>query len=154
MSGESFKAYGVVEQNSTKRALTRRQEKVAANIKYFWHKKQALEPGLTQAEASKSLGWSHSVLGQYLNGRVPAGPKAVFKLAEYFQVTPYDIDPGLKGEFAEPPDVSDLRTVINKLTADDALQVIQLLARQLPQADLIAAIEALAGVAADRASRS
>ena len=155
MGKESFKAYGTVEQrNSSQRKLTPRQMKVAENIKYHWHRKQAATPGLTQADACKELHWTHSVLGQYINGRVPAGPKAIFKLAEYFSVTPYDLDPGLKNEFAQAPEVDDLRATLAKMDAGDALKVINLLARQLPQQELIAAIEALAGVAADRVARS
>ena len=151
MSDSTFIAYGV--SGETKRKLDKRQTVVAANIKRLWHEKQAREPGLTQAIASKQLGWSHSVVGQYVNGRVPAGPKAVFKFAEYFNVTPYDIDPELRSEFAEPPTVDDLRTALSKMDGADAIKALQLVARRLSQQDLLQAIEVLAGLAADRASR-
>lgn len=137
----------------TARKLDRRQQVVAQNIKRLWLQKQAQESGLTQAKASKQLGWTHSVVGQYINGRVPAGPKAVFKFAEYFNVTPYDIDPELRGEFAEPPTVDDLRTALSKMNSDDAAKVLYLVARRLTQEDLLTAIESLAGLAADRASQ-
>ena len=144
-----FKGFGVV--RGSDRKLDRRQQLIASNIRRLWHEKQAREPGLTQAKASKLLGWSHSVVGQYISGRVPAGPKAVFKFAEYFGVTPYDIDPDLRNEFAEPPAVNDLRTTLAKLDPSDALKVINLVARRMPQRELLYAIEALAGMAADRA---
>lgn len=139
---------------NTKRDLTPRQMTIAKNIKYHWHRLQTARPELTQANASLELGWTHSVLGQYINARVACGPKAVFKLAEYFSVTPYDLDPGLKNEFAAPPDVNDLRATLSKMDSEDALKIIHLLARKLPTSELLGAIEALAGLAADRASRS
>jgi transcriptional regulator with XRE-family HTH domain len=147
---ENFIAYGVV---PTGRKLDRRQQVVAQNIKRYWLQKQANEPGLTQARASKQLGWSHSVVGQYINGRVPAGPKAVFKFAEFFNVTPYDIDPELRGEFAEPPSVDDLRTALSKMSSDDAIKILHLVARRLSHEDLLTAIESLAGLAVDRVAR-
>ena len=88
------------EKTSSQRKLTQRQLTTAKNIKYYWHRKQAANPGLTQAGACKELGWTNSVLGQYTCGRVGAGTNAIFKLAAYFQVTPYDLDPELSDELA------------------------------------------------------
>ena len=58
-----------------------RQKRAAENIRHYWHKKRTTER-ITQTKVSKLMGWSHSIFGQYLNGRVAAGFTALFKMAE------------------------------------------------------------------------
>ena len=106
------------EHGGTKRNLTPRQKRVAENIRHYWHKKRTTEK-ITQTEFSRQMGWSHSIFGQYLNGRVAAGPTALFKLAEGLSVTPYCLDPELRGAFTPAPeDMHDLRASLQKMSAD------------------------------------
>lgn len=127
------------EKTSSQRKLTQRQLTTAKNIKYYWHRKQAANPGLTQADACKVLNWTHSVLGQYINGRVGAGPAAIFKLAAYFQVTPYDLDPELSDELAAG-DVDKVSSHIKNLDGADLRQIATQILRMMPDKDLHAVL--------------
>ena len=122
---------------STKRNLTPRQKRAAENIRHYWHKKRTTER-ITQTEFSKQMGWSHSIFGQYLNGRVPAGPTALFKMAEGLNCTPYDLDPELKTAFTPAPeDLHDLRASLQKMNAIEKKRVIALLTQRLGNEDLM-----------------
>ena len=83
------------------------------------------------------MGWSHSIFGQYLNGRVAAGPTALFKMAEGLGCTPYDLDPELRGAFTPAPeDMHDLRASLQKMDAIQKKRVITLLCQRLGNDDL------------------
>ena len=122
---------------STKRNLTPRQKRAAENIRHYWHKKRTTER-ITQTEFSKLMGWSHSIFGQYLNGRVAAGPTALFKMAEGLGCTPYDLDPELRAAFTPAPeDLHDLRAALQKMNAIEKKRVITLLTQRLGNEDLM-----------------
>jgi transcriptional regulator with XRE-family HTH domain len=122
---------------STKRSLTPRQTRAAENIRHYWHKKRTTER-ITQTEFSKQMGWSHSIFGQYLNGRVAAGPTALFKIAEGLGCTPYDLDPELRAAFTPAPeDLHDLRASLQKMDAIQKKRVITLLTQRLGNDDLM-----------------
>ena len=120
----------------TKRNLTPRQKRVAANIRHYWFAKKKHE-NITQTEFSKQMGWSHSIFGQYLNGRVAAGPAAIFKMAEGLGCTPYDLDPEMREVLAEPACFEDVAPSIDKMTAVEKQKLIRRLARGLPQSALL-----------------
>ena len=122
---------------STKRNLTPRQKRAAENIRHYWHRKRTTER-ITQTQFSKQMGWSHSIFGQYLNGRVAAGPTALFKMAEGLGCTPYDLDPELKAAFTPAPeDMHDLRSALQKMNAIEKKRVITLLTQRLGNEDLM-----------------
>ena len=107
---------------------------------------------MTQAEGSKACGWTHSVLGQYINGTVAAGPQAIFKIAELVGCTPYDIDPDLRGEFTPPAeDLHDLRSALSKMTRTEKQRVIMTVARKLQKDDLVQLSSDLLALAIDQA---
>ena len=120
----------------TKRKLTPRQKRVAENIKHYWFTKKKHEK-ITQTEFSKRMGWSHSIFGQYLNGRVPCGPEAIFKIAEGLGCTPYDLDPEMRSAFAEPACIEDVAPSIDKMTLVDKQELAHRLIRDLPQSALL-----------------
>ena len=120
----------------TKRNLKPRQKRAAENIRHYWHKKRTTEK-ITQTEFSKQMGWSHSIFGQYLNGRVACGPTAIFKIAEGLGCTPYDLDPELRTAFSEPACIEDVAPSIDKMTVVEKQKLIRRLARGLPQSALL-----------------
>ena len=133
------------------RNLTARQQRVATNLRFYWQRYKT-DMKATQSEASKALGWSHSVLGQYLNGHVACGPTAIFKIAELIGVTPYDLDPELRGEFTPPAeDLNDLRASLAKMTRIEKKRTIKTVARQLQKDDVIEVASDLLALAIDRA---
>ena len=133
------------------RNLSARQKTVVSNLRFHWQRFKS-ETKTTQAEASKALGWSHSVLGQYINGHVACGPTAIFKIAELIGTTPYDIDPDLRGEFTPPAeDLHDLRTALSKMTRQEKARVIMTVARKLGREDLLQTANDLLALAIDRA---
>ena len=133
------------------RNLTPRQQRVAQNLRIHWQRHKA-DTRMTQSEASKALGWTHSVLGQYLTGHVACGPNAIFKIAELIGVTPYDLDPELRGEFTPPAeDLHDLRSALSKMTRQEKQRVILTVARKLGKDDLLQMAGDLLALAQDRA---
>lgn len=122
--------------DDTKRKLTPRQKRVAENIKHYWFTKKKHEK-ITQTEFSKQMGWSHSIFGQYLNGRVACGPTAIFKIAEGLGCTPYDLDPELRTAFSEPACIEDVAPSIDKMTVVEKQKLIRRLTRNLPQPALL-----------------
>ena len=133
------------------RNLTPRQQRVAQNIRLHWLRHKA-DTRMTQAEASKALGWTHSVLGQYLNGNVACGPTAIFKIAELIGCTPFDIDEELRGQFTPPAeDLHDLRAALSKMTRQEKQRVILTVARKLGKDDLLQMAGDLLALAQDRA---
>ena len=120
----------------TKRNLTPRQKSVAANIRHYWYTKKKHD-NITQAEFSKQMGWTHSNFGQYLNGRIPAGPKAIFKMAEGLGCTPYDLDPEMRKEFSSPATIEDIAPSIDKMTTIEKQKLVRRLAQGLPRSALL-----------------
>ena len=121
----------------TKRKLTPRQNRVAENIRHYWYTKRSTEK-ITQTEFSKQMGWSHSIFGQYLNGRVACGPTAIFKIAEGLGCTPYDLDPELMAAFTPAPvDLHDVRASLQKMNAIEKKRVITQLSQRLGSHDLL-----------------
>ena len=134
---------------NTKRNLSDRHKLVAKNIRYYWHKKKAAEQ-ITQTEFSKQMGWSHSVFGQYLNGRAACGTTAVFKIAKGLGCTPYDIDPELRAECAAPADDSAvLRASLNKMSFAEKRKIIRSMAENLSAENLSQTVADLAAMLAD-----
>ena len=84
-----------------KRELNRREEVARTNLVQLW-KEAKTAAGVNQYHINSSLGWTQSVFGQYVQGRLALNPSAVVKLAEYFRCYPEDIDPDLYGEFVRP----------------------------------------------------
>jgi len=74
--------------------MTPRQQEVARRAKIAFKKKQAVEK-ITLQEASRAIGWSDSVFGQYLNANIPMGIEAIAKVANYLNISPYELDPEL-----------------------------------------------------------
>ena len=122
--------------SDTKRKLTPRQKSVAANIRHYWYTKKKHD-SITQAEFSKEMGYTHSVFGQYLNGRVAAGPKAIFKMAEALGCTPYDLDPEMRKELSSPANIEDIAPSIDKMTTTEKQKLIHRLAQGLPRSALL-----------------
>ena len=89
------------------------------NLRVIWDKKR-IEMRFTQVEAAKILGWSQGAISHYLNDLTELGPAAVIKFANFLNVDPSDIDPGIK-EFLPnirtrliKYDASNLTTPMNK----------------------------------------
>ena len=80
-----------------RRELTSREENARQNLKRIYQARKH-QDRITQKDVSKWMGWSHSVFGQYITGRIPLNAKAVIKLAKYFNVYASDIDPLLDDE--------------------------------------------------------
>ena len=64
------------------------------NLKRIWKQKQD-ELQLTQNDAAKQLGWTQGAFSQYLNNITELNAQAVIKLANFFDVSPLDIDPDI-----------------------------------------------------------
>ena len=93
---------------------------------------------MTQAEASQALGWTHSVLGQYLTGHVACGHEAIFKIAELLKVTPFDLDPELRGVFTPPTeDLHDFKSGLCKMTRVERYEVIMTIAKTFSKDDCV-----------------
>jgi len=67
------------------------------NLKRIWKQKQD-ELQLTQSEAAKRLGWTQGAFSQYLNNITELNAQAIIKLANFFDVSPLDIDPDIAPE--------------------------------------------------------
>jgi hypothetical protein len=83
---------------SINRKLDHREEQARLNLTRIWTEKYK-ETRLIQMDVNDALGWSPSVFGQYLQGRLALHPRATAKLARFFEVRPEVIDPGLVYEF-------------------------------------------------------
>lgn len=131
------------EEKCSKRNLTARQKTVAENLRYYWRQKQASER-ITQTEFSKSLGWSHSIFGQYLNGRVPCGVNAVVKIAEGLGISPAALDPPLRKSFTLPTDDNpvflsrdNLHELSIQLSDQELCTLVSMRAESLSQSNLL-----------------
>ena len=64
------------------------------NLRKIWDKKR-LEMQFTQVTAAETLGWTQGAISHYLNNLTELGPAAVIKFANFLNVDPVDIDPGV-----------------------------------------------------------
>ena len=62
------------------------------NLRRLWFNKKANEK-ITQNDACKALGWNQSLFSHYIANINKLSDKTVWKLANFFEVSPYDIDP-------------------------------------------------------------
>ena len=89
------------------------------NLRVIWDKKR-IEMRFTQVEAAKILGWSQGAISHYLNNLTELGPAAIIKFANFLDVDPSDIDPGIKDFLPHirtrliKYDVSNLTTPMNQ----------------------------------------
>lgn len=98
--------------------------------------KQAVEK-MTLQDASRAIGWSDSVLGQYLNANIPMGIEAIAKVANYLNVSPYELDPDLALELpAQPEDVQPLEQSLSLLSEMELERLMRKLAARLPPKDV------------------
>jgi len=64
------------------------------NLRKIWDVKK-VEMQFTQVQAAHKLGWSQGAISHYLNNITELGPAAVIKFANFLEVDPLDIDPGV-----------------------------------------------------------
>ena len=117
------------------RNLTEREEAARQNlIKIF--KRAKAKDGLRQQDVNNAIGWSSSVFGQFLQGRLALSPRSIAKLAEFFKVWPADIDPELSTEFKAPTtDTVNLMAHLERLCSEEIRGIVFNLSRQLPKRD-------------------
>ena len=119
-----------------KRPMTPRQQEVARRAKIAFKKKQAIEK-ITLQEASRAIGWSDSVFGQYLNANIPMGIEAIAKVANYLNISPYELDPELADALpAQPEDVQALENSLSLLSEMELERLMRKLAARLPPKDV------------------
>lgn len=68
------------------------------NLRKFWSAKKANE-GITQNQAAKALGWTQSGFSHYISNITELNSRAVFKLANFLNVSPVKIDPNVYDEY-------------------------------------------------------
>ena len=104
---------------------TPRKQSAALKAKALWLDKKSAEESLTQDDANLALGWSNSLFGQYINGRVPMGVEAIVKIAGFLGVKPWDIDPGLRDAYQDAgPNPNSFKEMVTQL---DDKQIIRVL---------------------------
>ena len=64
------------------------------NLRKIWNSRKQ-EIYFTQNDAAKKLGWTQSIISQYLNNIKDLSPQAIIKLANFLDVDPRDIDPSV-----------------------------------------------------------
>jgi transcriptional regulator with XRE-family HTH domain len=126
-----------------RRELTAREKAIAARAKSLWQAKKQIER-VTQTDANKALGWTTSVFGQYINGTMPIGMEALVKLAQYLNVSPYELDPDIAKDFTTPPeDMVELEESLKLLSEKEINRLIRELSSRLPPQDLVSLVEIL-----------
>ena len=68
------------------------------NLRRLWFNKKANEK-ITQNDAAKALGWNQSLFSHYIANINKLSDATVWKLANYLDVSPYDIDPNYGEEY-------------------------------------------------------
>ena len=76
------------------------------NLRRLWFNKKANEK-ITQNDAAKALGWNQSLFSHYIANINKLSDATVWKLANFFEVSPYDIDPNYGEDY---PDSIVLKT--------------------------------------------
>ena len=118
------------------RPMSPRQQEVARKAKMAFKAKQAIEK-MTLQDASRAIGWSDSVLGQYLNANIPMGIEAIAKVANYLNMSPYELDPELAKDLpAQPEDVQALEQSLSLLSEMGLERLMRKLAARLPPKDV------------------
>ena len=126
-----------------RRRLTAREEAARLNLKRIFEQRKRRD-GLTQNDVNQALGWTSSVMGQYLTARLPLSPRTVAKLADYFKVYASDIDPMLAEEFKQTPENPiDLYDALERLTPEEIRKIVFDLSRVLPRKDVAALTKSL-----------
>lgn len=126
------------------RKLTEREETARQNLHRIFLKEKA-RSGLTQRDVNRGIGWTGSVFGQFMQGRLALSPRAIVKLAEFFKCYPGDIDPQINSEFKAPPsDQRDLMHEIERQSDDEIRRIVFQLSRQLSRKDVGVLLQILA----------
>lgn len=126
-----------------KRPMSQRQSAVAMRAKDLFKAKKDRD-GVTLFEASRAIGWSDSVLGQYLNANIPMGIEAIAKIAKYLGVSPYELDPDLTEDLpAAPEDLQSLDQSLAMLSEQELIRLIKKLSTRLSAKDVSRLMEVL-----------
>lgn len=126
-----------------RRKLTSREEAARQNLKRLYEQRKRRD-GITQNDVNQALGWTSSVMGQYITARLPLSPRTVAKLADYFKVYASDIDPMLAEEFKQTPESPlDLYDALERLTPEEIRKIVFDLSKVLPRKDMGALVKAL-----------
>ena len=126
-----------------KRPMSPRQFAVATRAKQLFNTKKHAE-GVTLFEASRDIGWSDSVLGQYLNANIPMGFEAIAKIAKYLNVSPYELDPDLSDDLPiVPEDLQSLDAALAMLSEQELVRLVKKLSSRLSAKDVSRLMEVL-----------
>ena len=84
------------------------------------------------------------MFGQYINGLMPIGTEAVIKLADFFDVTPYDLNPDLSKHFTPPPeDMAELQDSLRKMSDVQINRLFKELSQRLGPRDILNLVDIL-----------
>ena len=126
------------------RKLTEREEAARLNLQRIFETEKS-KSGLTQQDVNKGCGWTGSVFGQFMQGRLALSPRAIVKLSEFFKCWPSDIDPLISAEFKSPPtDQRDLMQELQRQSDEEIRRVVFQLSRQLSRKDVGVLLQILA----------
>lgn len=126
-----------------KRPMSPRQSAVATRAKALFNAKKVAD-GVTLFEASREIGWSDSVLGQYLNANIPMGFEAIAKVAKYLGVSPYELDPDLSDDLPiVPEDLQSLDSALAMLSEPELVRLVKKLSSRLSAKDVSRLMEVL-----------
>jgi hypothetical protein len=126
------------------RKLTAREEIARQNlIRIFQEAKNST--GLKQQDVNHGIGWTGSVFGQFIQGRLALSPRSISKLAEFFKVWPADIDPELANDFkVSSLDSPDIMSHLERLSPDEVRAICFSLSKQLQKSDVALLLQLLA----------
>lgn len=117
------------------RKLTPREETARQNLVRIFQEAKARD-GIKQQDVNIGCGWTGSVFGQFIQGRLALSPRSIAKLADYFKVWPADIDPEITEEFkVNTLDSQDLMSHLERLSHDEVRAVVFSLSKQLRKSD-------------------
>jgi hypothetical protein len=126
------------------RQLTQREEVARQNLIRIFQEAKARD-GIKQQDVNFGCGWTGSVFGQFVQGRLALSPRSIAKLAEFFKVWPADIDPELTEEFKVSALASpDIMSHLERLSPDEVRSIVFSLAKQLGKADAGVLLQLLA----------
>lgn len=114
----------------TKRRLTDREVMIAQRLSREVQARMDRDQ-CSQRKIAIDMGWTPGTLNQYLLGNVPINYDALFKVCEYLIVDPCDIDPTLSERVSPPANREDLATLLKKVPAETAIQIIGRLSQSL-----------------------
>ena len=126
------------------RKLNNREERARVNLQRLFEAEKA-KSGLTQKDVNTACGWTGSVFGQFIQGRLALSPRAIVKLSEFFKCYPSDIDPEIATEFVAPPTQSrNLLHELERQSDEEIRRIVFQLSRQLPRKDVATLLQILA----------